>query len=168
MAQVLYIPTAKALIEGGTFRQHESGGWDNPENARLLLGSLLHHHEAQLDGMPGPARAEAQSSSSKQGAGPATAEGQLDSIPPAAGAEPVDDGNTEEGARSASAGGQSLGDIARAAMDPLQGSLPVQAVLDILDHLLQQVQVRHNSVLPTCCFGQWQKASLRWHFLTLC
>lgn len=109
---MLYIPTAKALIEGGTFRQHESGGWDNPENARLLLGSLLQHHAAQLDRMPGPAKAEADPDSNNGGAG------------------------------AASSGTASLGDLARAAMDPLQDSLPVQAVLDILDHLLQQDQVQ--------------------------
>ena len=110
--QVLYIPTAKALIEGGTFRQHESGGWDNPENARLLLSSLLHHHAAQLDRMPGPANAEVGADSSTGRAGAATS------------------------------GSATLGDMARAAMDPLQDNLPVQAVLDILDHLLQQDQVQ--------------------------
>ncbi|KAK9835774.1 hypothetical protein WJX74_007629 [Apatococcus lobatus] len=109
---VLYIPTAKALIEGGTFRQHESGGWDNPENARLLLSSLLHHHKAHLDSMPAAATAEAGPDGGEQAAG--------------------------EGASNSAA---SLGDIARAAMDPLQDSLPVQAVLDIVDHLLHQNQI---------------------------
>lgn len=160
-AQVLYIPTAKALTHGGTFRQHESGGWDNPENARLLLDSLLRHHEAQLDSMPAPTGSEPGSSSSSQHVGAASAEAQLDSMPDPAGAEAASSGSNQS-AEAASAeaelnsmpapeqaepGGTeagaaaSLGDIARAAMDPLQGSLPVQAVLDILDHLLQQDQV---------------------------
>ena len=92
--------------------------------------------------MPAPAGAEARSSGSNQASGAASPEIQPNSMPPPAEAEPGH-GGSEQAAGATSAGAASLGDIARAAMDPLQGSLPVQAVLDILDHLLQQDQV-HN------------------------
>ena len=109
--QVLYVPTAKALIEGGTFQQHAEGGWDNPENARLLLASLLHHDEAQLRSMPAP---QQPSSARDDSSGPPEA---------------------------AISGSSSLADVARAAMDPQQDHLPVQAVLDIVSHALEQEEV---------------------------
>ena len=46
--QVLYVPKATDLIEGGTFFKGEDGQWETPEVARLLLKSMVASHEAQL------------------------------------------------------------------------------------------------------------------------
>ncbi len=131
--QVFYVPSAKALIEGGTFHQHESGVWDNPVNARLLLTGLLHHHEDALNSMPAPGQMAATDSSTQ----PRQAS---DKAPAESEAKPSAGGEDAEGSQT------SLGDIARAAMDPLKDDLPVQAVLDIVDHLLKQDRVRNAGI----------------------
>ena len=46
--QVLYVPKATDLIEGGTFFKGEDGQWETPEAARLLLKSMVASHEEQL------------------------------------------------------------------------------------------------------------------------
>lgn len=47
-AQVLYVPSAQRLIEGGTFQQGEDGLWDTPEVAKDLLRSMVTNHKDQL------------------------------------------------------------------------------------------------------------------------
>lgn len=47
-AQVLYVPSAQRLIEGGTFQKGEDGLWETPEVARDLLRSMLASHKEQL------------------------------------------------------------------------------------------------------------------------
>ena len=51
--QVLYVPSAQALIEGGTFYKGEDGQWDTPEIAKLLLQSMLTNHKQQLEMLNG-------------------------------------------------------------------------------------------------------------------
>ena len=114
--QVLYVPSAKALIEGGSFHQHESGGWDNPTNARLVLMGLMHHHAAQLSSMAAPSQA-----ASKAAAGSA--------------------GKPAAATDDSTSGPSTLKDVMQAAMDPLAEDLPVQAVLDIVEVLLKQEEV---------------------------
>lgn len=46
--QVMYVPRAADLIEGGTFIKAQDGVWDTPEVARLLLKSMKASHEKQL------------------------------------------------------------------------------------------------------------------------
>lgn len=47
--QVLYVPSAQALIEGGTFFKGEDGLWDTPEVATFLLQSMLSSHRQLLE-----------------------------------------------------------------------------------------------------------------------
>ena len=121
--QVLYVPSAKVLIEGGTFHQHESGGWDNPINARLILMGLLHHHEALLNSLPAPSHKPA---STEQ---------------PASGQPSSSEGSKVAASEKASTSHRSLGDVMREAMDPLKEDLPVQAVLDAVEVFLSQDEV---------------------------
>lgn len=53
-AQVLYVPSAQRLIEGGTFKKGEGGLWDSPEVARELLRSMVSNHKDQLAALPTP------------------------------------------------------------------------------------------------------------------
>ena len=50
--QVLYVPSAQRLIEGGTFQKGEDGLWDTPEVAKELLKSMLTNHKQQLADIP--------------------------------------------------------------------------------------------------------------------
>ena len=122
--QVLYVPSAKALIEGGTFHQHESGGWDNPINARLILMGLLHHHEALLNSLPSPSHKTS------------------DKEPESPGEPSKPKGSSMAAEQGASTSRASLGDVMREAMDPLKEDLPVQAVLDAVEVLMSQEEVR--------------------------
>ena len=47
-AQVLYVPSAQRLIEGGTFQKGEDGLWETPEVAKDLLRSMVTNHKEQL------------------------------------------------------------------------------------------------------------------------
>lgn len=47
-AQVLYVPSAQRLIQGGTFSKGEDGLWDTPEVAKDLLRSMVTNHKDQL------------------------------------------------------------------------------------------------------------------------
>ena len=52
-AQVMYIPSAVALIEGGIYSKGDDGLWDTPEIAKLVLQSMLTNHKKQLKSMNG-------------------------------------------------------------------------------------------------------------------
>ena len=46
--QVMYIPSAVALIEGGIYSKGDDGLWDTPEIAKMVLQSMLTNHKKQL------------------------------------------------------------------------------------------------------------------------
>ena len=50
--QVLYVPSAQRLIEGGTFQKGEDGLWETPEVAKELLKSMVTNHKDQLADIP--------------------------------------------------------------------------------------------------------------------
>ena len=50
-AQVLYVPSAQRLVEGGTFQKGEDGLWETPEVAKDLLRSMVTNHKEQLAGI---------------------------------------------------------------------------------------------------------------------
>lgn len=56
--QVLYLPAATQLTQGGFFKQHESGGWDTPESAKLVLHGLASHHRDWLEKLRVPGDGE--------------------------------------------------------------------------------------------------------------
>lgn len=47
--QVLYVPSAQTLIEGGHFHKGEDGLWETPEVAKALLRSMVTNHAKDLE-----------------------------------------------------------------------------------------------------------------------
>ena len=54
MLQVLYLPNAGQLTDGGFFLQHATGSWDTPESAKLVLHGLVSHHRQWLQRLKAP------------------------------------------------------------------------------------------------------------------
>lgn len=53
LVQVLYVPSAQKLIEGGLFHKGDDGLFETPEVAKALLRSMVTNHGKDLEKLTG-------------------------------------------------------------------------------------------------------------------